>query len=379
MNLYYIANHQLPTTKAHGLQIMKMCESFCANGINCELIIPQRNIDPEISERDPFKFYGINKIFKITHLRSFDFIQWGLRPFGKILFWLQQLSFGYSVRKYLKDKEGVVYSRDQFSLYALLNTKHKLFWEAHNFPKNISSVLYKNILKKINGLVVISLGLKNKFSEVYPKEILLAADAVDLNQFDINMTREEARTVLGLPSDKKIAMYVGQLYKWKGVDVLASSAKFLAENELIVIVGGQEEDREMVRSYIDKGYEDKIMFIDYVSNNKIPTYLKSADCLVLTGKNSEAISRQYTSPLKLFEYMASKRPIVSQSLPSFQEILNYDNAVLVEPEDPEKLAEGMKKAFYDRNLTEKITQSAFENVRSRTWGQRAQIIKNYIQ
>jgi len=379
MKIFYIANHQLPTTKAHGLQIMKMCEAFRANGADCELVIPKRLIDPGISELDPFLFYGVKKVFKITYLNSFDFIKWGSGWLGRPLFWLQQLSFGYSARRYLKNKDGIIYSRDPFSLYAFSGTSFKLYWEAHNFPSNINSKFYKDILKRINGLIVISEGLKNKFSQFYNKEILLASDAVDVGEFDINISQKDARTKLNLPLDKKIAMYVGHLYKWKGVDILIKAAKFLKDNELIIIVGGLKEDREFFFSAIPERCGNKVRFIDYVAHNMVPIYLKSADCLILTGKSSEVISRQYTSPLKLFEYMVSKRPIIAQNLPSFREILNSDNAILIEPDNSEKLAEGMWSAFYRQDLAERTSKNAFEMVRNITWNGRAIKICDYLE
>jgi len=62
MKIYYLANARIPTEKAHGFQIMKMCEGFANQGVNVELIIPQRY---NYIKDDPFKFYGIRNNFKI--------------------------------------------------------------------------------------------------------------------------------------------------------------------------------------------------------------------------------------------------------------------------------------------------------------------------
>ena len=53
--LIYIANARIPTEKAHGIQIMKMCEAFAGLGVDVEIIVPKRSVKALINE-DPFVF-----------------------------------------------------------------------------------------------------------------------------------------------------------------------------------------------------------------------------------------------------------------------------------------------------------------------------------
>ena len=76
--------------------------------------------------------------------------------------------------------------------------------------------------------------------------------------------------------------------------------------------------------------------------------------------------------------MASKRPIVASDLPSIREILNEENAVLVEPNNPEALAEGIKKILQNPELADKISKQAFRDVQNYTWQKRAQKILGFI-
>ena len=69
--LVYIANARIPTEKAHGIQIMKMCEAFSAQVVDVELVLPRRL--NRIKE-NPFDYYGVKKNFKITKLPTIDFI-----------------------------------------------------------------------------------------------------------------------------------------------------------------------------------------------------------------------------------------------------------------------------------------------------------------
>ena len=121
------------------------------------------------------------------------------------------------------------------------------------------------------------------------------------------------------------------------------------------------------------------MIIGYRSHSEIPYWLKAADVLVLPNSGKEEISKYWTSPIKMFEYMASKRPIMASDLPSIREILNEGNAILVQPDNPQGLAEGIRKVLENKNLAEKISARAFDDVKQHTWAKRAEKILDFIK
>src|SRR3989338_6424929 len=110
--LIYIANARIPTEKAHGIQIMKMCESMgeleVGDGkLEVELIVPRR-LNP--IKQDPFDYYGVKRNFKITKLPTLDFIALGLGRFG---FFAETLIFLIAVRIYLLfRKYDILYARE---------------------------------------------------------------------------------------------------------------------------------------------------------------------------------------------------------------------------------------------------------------------------
>lgn len=113
-------------------------------------------------------------------------------------------------------------------------------------------------------------------------------------------------------------------------------------------------------------------------HHEIPLYLKAADVLVLPNSGKEDISRLYTSPMKLFEYMASMSPIVASRLPSICEILNDGNAVLVEPDRPEALASAVESVLGNELLVRAITKQALVDVEKYSWDRRAKMILEFI-
>jgi len=198
----------------------------------------------------------------------------------------------------------------------------------------------------------LSQGLKN----LYPNasRVLVAPDGVDLKLFDIPLSREEAKKHLGLRSNKKLVIYTGSRHLWKGVETLDEVSKLLPHNIEVMII-------------TDKPHTE------------IPLYLKAADVLILPNSAKEDISKLYTSPMKLFEYMASGTPIVASDLPSIREILNDSAAFFFAPDSPESLAEAIQEALSNEAIAKSKAENAHKIALNYTWDRRAERIIRFIQ
>jgi glycosyltransferase involved in cell wall biosynthesis len=84
------------------------------------------------------------------------------------------------------------------------------------------------------------------------------------------------------------------------------------------------------------------------------------------------MARYFTSPLKLFDYMAAGAPIVASEMPTVREVLaDGDNSLLVAPEDPGALAAAIRRLLVNPGLADRLRRTAFEQVQSYTWDARA--------
>lgn len=367
----------MPTEKAHGVQIIKMCEAFALNGLAVELIVPQKI---NLIKDDIFKFYDIRQNFKIKKIYSLNLLKF--KRLGKMTLYLDALFFAINVFIYIlfnRNKfrsDDIFYLRDEFSPWLLAILNKKIFLEIHAFKKRFK--YYRIFFPKLKGLILITKNAKEEFIDagIIGEKILISPDAVDLSRFNLNISQEQARRQLNLPFDKKIVAYAGSfyLYSWKGIDILLESSKNFSDDFLFVLIGGTEKEIQNIKNQYQL---NNVLLITQKPSNQIPLFLKAADILVLPNKKGDVISEKYTSPLKMFEYMASKRPIVASDLPSIREILNEANSILIDPNNPQKLAEGIKKAL-DQNLSKKITQQAFSDVQNYTWEKRAENILKFI-
>jgi glycosyltransferase involved in cell wall biosynthesis len=118
--------------------------------------------------------------------------------------------------------------------------------------------------------------------------------------------------------------------------------------------------------------------IGFQPREKIAALLKSADVLVLPNSANPKISALYTSPLKLFQYMASGVPIVASDLPSIREILTDENAFWFLPDDPRSLALQIEYVLSQPELAHMKAARAKDDVKKYTWDARAKNILAFI-
>jgi glycosyltransferase involved in cell wall biosynthesis len=366
-----VSNIRIPTEKAHGIQIMKTCESIAMHGLRVVLLTPIRK---NKMKENPFSFYNVIENFSIVKVWSLDFINSPV--FKKFFFNLQTFTFYLSAKKYIKREHfEIFYTRDLF-FAMMLSKKHKnVFYEVHTLPKR-PSIKYLKTWKRVKGIIVISESIKNdlvKFG-VDKNKIMLARDAVDLNKFNVIEKRNESRKRLQLPINKKIALYTGHLYEWKGADIFAKSAPKLSDIDFYV-VGGTDSD---VSKFKKRYNFPNLHVVGWQKHDDIPYWLNSADVLVLPNSSKERISSHYTSPMKMFEYMASGKPIVASNLKSIREVLNRKNALLVKSDDENSLCNGIKKVLYDKTLANKISKKSKADVQDYGWGGRSEYIIRHI-
>jgi glycosyltransferase involved in cell wall biosynthesis len=374
MKIFYIANVRLPTERAHGLQIMKMCEAFAANGADVELVAPERK-NTEIKD-DPFSYYSVKSIFSIRKIKSADFLGRTL-SWGHLFFWLDLFSFLYGLRRLNLPKDSVVYSRDAILLLPFSGREYKRVLELHSLTR--VNYFWRKLAKRTDKVIVLTKILKDEVVKMgfSSEKILVAPDGVDLEEFGKIQSQDEARRELGLPLGEKIVLYTGHLYSWKGASTVAEAAKSFDSKTLFVFVGGV--DLELAKFKKDYGQSANIKIIPFQKHSLMPKYLAAADILTIPNSAKSKISTSYTSPLKLFEYMASGRPIVASDLPSLREILDDSLCLFAEADNPESFAKQIKKLIEDKPLGNRLATKSLAVVKNYSWRSRAEKILKFIK
>ncbi|MBI5045444.1 MAG: glycosyltransferase [Candidatus Niyogibacteria bacterium] len=380
-NFIYIANVRLPTEKAHGIQIMQMLSALVSNAspdARTRLVIPRR---VNKITQSPFEYYGSRSDFQIKKLPCLDLMF--LPAFKSCWFWIESVSFAFFATIYFLFERGAVfYTRDALIAAVFFLLGKVVFYEIHDLPDR-ASFLHKLAWEGSRGLVAISDGLRKGLMErgIDEKKIIVARDAVDVGKFDIRESQSECRKKLALPLDKKIILYSGHLYTWKGADVLLQAARafpFIKRSEILfVFVGGTDEDVARFRGSV--AGLPHILIAGHRPHQEIPFWLKAADILVMPNSAKEDISRLYTSPMKLFEYMAAGRPIIVSDTPSLREVLNENNAWLVRPDDPDAIVNCILDILDDLNKADVRAKRAQAEAREYTWDKRVIHILSFVE
>lgn len=381
MRILYFADIRFPLERANGIQTMETCYALGERGHEVQLIVRP---DTQSPPRDPFAYYGLPPSNRVTIERAPVFGPHVARRVGYLSF-----ALGRSLGKARVD---ILMTRDLGTASMLtavpLSMRAPLVYESHGYAPDVAAALpqmltdarapgrgrVKRLAKReaavwrsAEGYVTITTGLRHTLEARFGMRprIAVVPDGVRLppaRRFEFPSAATE--TIVG---------YAGHLYPWKGVDVLLEA---LARTRGIsaLIIGGHdaEGDRARLESLAARlGVTERVTFTGHVEPSRVPGLLQRATILALPNPVSAA-STYFTSPLKLFEYMAAGRAIVASDLPAIREVLQHErNALLVLPGDPTAMARTIERLAADRDLARRLAEQAFNDVADYSWARRA--------
>ena len=378
----YIANIRIPTEKAHGQQIMTMCYNFAKKNINLKLLIPTK-FNKNFKLTDPFVCYKVDKIFNLKKIFTID-PRFFLHLPGNLYLKAQAIFFIVSLFFYFlfhPIKNNIIYTRDEYLLPFLLKFSKNVVWEGHYLPKRMS--FFKKYFIQCHKIIVLTAEIKKELISfgIDENKILVSPDAVDLDIFDIDIDKLKARDILGLPKDKILLGYTGGLETMglsKGVDLILKILGSLDDKFYFVAVGGDESHISKYKKIaIEFNCLAKVLFIEKVDQKKLAIYQKAFDILIMPFPDIKHY-RSYMSPLKMFEYMASRRPIISSDLPSVREILDEDTCLFYSPGDMNDLSKKINILLNDSNLMNRLSENSHRKIQDFTWENRSNKILDFV-
>lgn len=380
MKVLYFADIRFPLERANGIQTMETCYALAERGHDVTLAVRPDTHSPA---RDPFEYYGRAKHPRLRIEHAPVAGPATARRIGYLAF-----AIGRALGR---NRADVVMTRDLGLASILVRMPRALrapvVYESHGYAPDIATALPELVatarppspakVKRLTvreervwqaaaGYVTITVGLTEELTRRFGRRRHLAVipDGVRLKPGEVDLEQPTGN----------IVAYAGHLYAWKGVDVLLEALVSVPEARGLV-VGGHAAEPDLARTKAragELGIADRVTFTGLVEPERVPELLRQASVLVLPNQAS-AISTRFTSPLKLFEYMAAGRPIVASDLPSIREVLHDRvDALLVAPGDARALGEAIHRLLADRNLARRLAAAAAKAVPQYGWDRRAE-------
>lgn len=199
-----------------------------------------------------------------------------------------------------------------------------------------------------------------------------APDGVDLEQARVPVSTT--------PHTTPWLLYLGSLHPWKGVDTLIRALPHVKQAAELHIVGGNEQRIAELRKLAEElNVAARVVFHGLVEPGKRFEYIHQADICLLPLTDT-GLGGRYTSPLKLFEYMAAGKAIIVSDLPSMRQVLTPEqDALLVPTGEPEALARAIKRLLTDAELHSRLALAAYVRANEFTWRARSHKIVEFIR
>lgn len=374
-SMIYVSTGNLPSKIAHSVQIAKMAQAFSKELDNFELVTSGdiisfiKGMDYNFQE-----WYGLSSAFKLVRLPLRFKVEYPLTNDYYLPKGFLKLAVLYTLLK----SPHLVYTRTAAFVEVMLKIGCPVIWEFHE-PIDSSSP-YKSFLthKSLIGIVT----TLPQIAETYLKQglpsekLFIAPNAADINSFEPYLDKNIARQKISIPVNSKLVVYSGHLYEYKGIPTILETARMMPDCQFL-LVGGWEEDIKKIKQICEQNNLNNVSLRGHVKHSELASYLYAADILILPTSQHWNLANA-TCPLKLFDYMAVKRPIVASALPTIMTVLkDQENAMLAEPDNSLSFEKALTTILNNPTFSEKIAERAFLDVQQITWNNRAKNVLNF--
>lgn len=368
MRISYLFNSSIPSNNASSLQVIKTCEGLIKNNHEVFLITPDTGLNLDI-----MKFYDLIFLPKRIKLKFFKSFPIGFKYY---LFSI------LSVLKALSLRSDIFITRNLFTLFILNLFKKKIIVEFHHDLENEGRIVKfifnnfkvlrsKNIIKivaitkPVREYLINTLGVDKKKIEIIPS-------ASSLNIKYTNLKKKKNFNI----------GYFGSFEKSKGVNFIISLSKIDKVNKYFVYGGDKKKVNELKKNF--KGNNLKIN--EYISYKDLKYEINKMDILLMPSNKKELKSlggvgniAKFTSPLKLFDYLASGKLIIISNLDVFKEIVKKNqHCVVIDNLNLQRWYQEIKninKNLYKINM---IKKNAYKLSKKFTYTNRARLLLKNI-
>lgn len=234
----------------------------------------------------------------------------------------------------------------------------------YNFTKNkvlleISKRIEKFIAKNSDHIIAICPAIKENILKIYNKTPVSVIENTVLEEFEEKFNLEDIeaiRSKLNIKPEEKIILYTGNFSKQQGIPLLLDAFKVAAAKNpqiILLVVGEVSDNIKKYKVYTGKmGIENRVIFTGHKPLREMNKYLSLADILISPR------CRGTNVPLKIYQYLKAKKPIVATNLYTHTQVLNPENSLLSDL-TPEDMAAKILICLNNPQFCQSLAEKAF--------------------
>jgi glycosyltransferase involved in cell wall biosynthesis len=171
----------------------------------------------------------------------------------------------------------------------------------------------------------------------------------------------------GIGMEEVVVVFLGNLARWQGVETLFESGfKLFQKNERVkfLIIGDGPLKENLINKVQESKWKHRVIFTGMVNYEEVPFLINIGDVCVapfISNRNQKT----GVSPIKIFEYMACGKPIVTTRIVGLEFIEEERIGRLIEPEDKEDLEQVLADLLKDREKREGMGQKGLRLAREK--------------
>lgn len=194
----------------------------------------------------------------------------------------------------------------------------------------------------------------------------------------VDLAAAQAVTAKPAWSDPPELLYLGSLHPWKGVGRLVAALPRITDARLVIAGGPPARIVELERQAALLGVAGRVRFLGSVPPERRFQVIADADVCLLPLTDT-SIGSRYTSPLKLFEYMAAGKPIVAADVPALRSVITDGvDGVLAPVDDERRLAAAINGVLGDPAGARALGTAARRRAGDFAWTERATAIRSFF-
>ena len=359
MNISYLAMSDVPSKNANSLQIVQMCNAFIENGNQVDLVLPYFNHTEKVSIK---KYYGIKNTIKIIRV--------GKKR--KKLSKLDNLFIPLKITLYSIFKGSDIFiTRNIVISFFLILFRVKHILELHDdleiAGKKISKLFMKAKLLNSNQLVKIIFITNSLYKFIsdkynYNKNNYEILPDSSLFKFELDKFEYKKKINIG---------YFGSIYRSRGTELIVNLSKMDKKNNYFIFGGTNSQ----INNIKFRNRSNNLFLHKQIPYSEVSKYMKKMDIVlmpyskIVTSTGNIGNIANFMSPMKMFDYLALGKLIISSDIPVLREILKHNrNAILIKNfENVYQWKKNINNFNYNPAKIMIIKKNALRTVRNLTW------------